>query len=498
MDVVLAAAVSGSAIVSAMLAVAMVAAPQVSSGVTAEDVGGRVLAVEPGSVGWQDGIRPGQQVISLRAVDEAGGWRLVTEADGQVMQSTLARHERKLRASWPLATGAAAAALASAALLRYRRREAHLAAAAAVVLAAVPMAVTANQTASALVLSAAVLVPAVWLGRWSRLARRVRIGIDFGAAGLVLAWLAAGRMVLPGSAVVDDLRFAATLLLGGVVLATAVFEARIGSGAWLRDPPATAAISLAVLMGVVSVLYAVVRVPPVALGAITLVAVVALPRLRRLIAIGVDRLVLADRREQLISDATEQERLRLAREIHDAPLQELSGVIRQLDLAPGIAPQTEALRGVAEQLRSIATRLHPPALDDLGLAAALRFVGDRARTASQAPIEVNVVERNDLLRRPPAEVELAMVRIAQEGLANALRHSGATTIRLTANLSSDRVELEISDDGTGIDARAARRAQARGSMGLVSMERRAQAIGARYQRATARPHGTRITVEWPS
>ena len=499
MDGVLAVAVAGSAIVSAMLAAATVAFPQVASGVTAEDAGGRIHAVEPGSVGWQDGIRPGQTVVSLRAADEAGGWRLVTEADGKVMESTVARHERKLRASWPLMVGSVGAAVASTALFRRQRREAHMAASVAVVLAAVPMAVTANQAGSVLVLSVAVLVPALWLGRWSRLPRGIRIGLVVGAAGLVLAWLAAAMMLLlPGYAVVDDLRFAATVLLTGMVLATALFEARIGSGAWLRDPQASAAISLALLIGLVLVLYAVIRVPPVAVAAIALVAVVAFPRLRRLIATGVDRLVLAERRERLTSEVAEAERSRLAREIHDAPLQELSGVIRQLDLTPGVAPQTRALRDVAEQLRSIATSLHPPALDDLGLAAALRFVGGRAHIGSDAIVEVDVVDRGDAEDRPPPEVELAMVRIAQEGLANAVRHSGASTIRLRATVNSDRVDLEIIDDGVGIDGRAVREAQARGSMGLVSMERRAQAIGARFERIAARPRGTRIAVRWPA
>ncbi len=498
MDGVLAAAVTSSAIVSAMLAVAMVAIPGVGSGVTAQDAGGRVLGVELGSTSWQDGIRPDQTVVSLRAADDAGGWRLVTRAEDRVMESSIARHERKLRASWPLAVGSVGAALASAVLFRRRRRGAHLAASVAIVLAAGPAAVTANQLMSLAILSAAVLVPSLWLARWTRLPPAIQFGLVGSAAGLVAAWIAAGATLLPAYALIDDVRFAATVLVVGMVLAAALLEARLGAGTWLGDPEAGLAISLALLVGLVVVLYAVVHVPPVAVGAIALVVVLAFPRLRRLTAIAMDRLVLAERRERLIGDATEAERSRLAREIHDAPLQELSGVIRQLDLDPAVSDQTEALRNVAEQLRSMATRLHPPALDDLGLAAALRFVGGRARVESNGIAEVEVVDRGDPEQRPPPEVELAVVRIAQEGLANAVRHSGASAIRLTAAVSCDRIELEIIDDGVGIDRRAVRHAQARGSMGLISMERRAQAVGARFERTPARPQGTRIVVRWPA
>lgn len=164
-----------------------------------------------------------------------------------------------------------------------------------------------------------------------------------------------------------------------------------------------------------------------------------------------------------------------------------------------MSAQTEALREVAEQLRSIATGLHPPALDDLGLAAALRFVAERARAESVgARIETQIVERDESGERPPTEVELAVLRIAQEALANAVRHSGASAIRLTAAVSPDQIRLEVIDDGVRIGRGTVRTAQAHGSMGLISMERRAQAIGARLERQAGRPRGTKIALRWPA
>lgn len=496
MDGWLAAGISASALVGAVLALVMVTVGEVTSGVTAEAAGGQVLAVEPGSIGWQDSIRQGQTVVSLRAADEVGGWRIVTEAGNQIMESAVARHERKLRANWPLAAGALGSALLSAALFRRQRRAAQLAACVAAGLGAVPMAVTANQPTSILVLGMAALLPALWLDRWSRWPLGVRIGLLAGAGGVVLTWVLAGRLHLPQYDVIDDLRFGATVLLGASALAIGTVEPRLDAAGWLRDPQASSAISLALLVSIGLALFAVVHMPLEAVAAIALVALIVLPRLRRLVSTGLDRLVFAGERERLAHDAAEAERTRLAREIHDAPLQELSGVIRQLDLAPGVASQTRALRDVAEQLRSIATTLRPPALDDLGLAATLRFVGQRAQAESGGNVQVEVVDRGDPEQRPPPEVELAMVRIAQEALANAVHHSGASAIRLEATVSTTWIELVIVDDGSGVDARTARSAQARGQMGLVSMERRAQAIGASFDFESGPQRGTRIVVLW--
>jgi signal transduction histidine kinase len=97
-------------------------------------------------------------------------------------------------------------------------------------------------------------------------------------------------------------------------------------------------------------------------------------------------------------------------------------------------------------------------------------------------------------RRPPAEVELAMFRIASEAVGNAVRHSGGSEVRVRATVTPDRVELAISDDGAGIATGAARDAARRKRLGLASMRRRAEAIDAELSIDSTR--GTTIRVVW--
>jgi signal transduction histidine kinase len=137
-------------------------------------------------------------------------------------------------------------------------------------------------------------------------------------------------------------------------------------------------------------------------------------------------------------------------------------------------------------------------LDDLGLVAALKFVAQKAReVAPDILIETELVRpAGNADGRPPPEVELAVLRIAQEALGNAVRHSEASTIRIAGSVSPALIDIAIADDGRGISRTAVREAQERGSMGLNSMERRAAAIGAELERRSVRPSGTRIELRW--
>ncbi len=496
MSRVLSTAVLAGAIVSSILAVALVLVADVVSGVTAQNEGGNVLAVQRGSIGWQDGIRAGQQVIDLRAADEPGGWRIATEVDGRVVESTISRHVEKLRAAWPLAAGTLAAAAMATLWHTRRRKDAQIAASTAIVMAAVPSAVVANQGTSIAILSAALIVPGIWVAQWTEWPRAIRWGLVVVATVVAGGWVAAGAGHWSVYPALDEARFAATVAVAGLMMATALFGARVAAGGWLGTAQTSTAISLGLLVGLVLVLYAIVRVPVAAVIGVALIAAIVFPRVRRTVSTTTDRLLFADRRARLIADATEAERARLAREIHDVPLQELSGVIRQLDLAPALEEQTDALRGVAEQLRHLATGLRPPALDDLGLAAALRFVADHAGADGRGIRVVAQIAEQGGDERPPPDVELAVLRIVQEALANAVRHSSATEIRLSGAVRPDQITIEVHDDGRGIAPDAVRAARQRGSMGLSSMEHRAEAIGASLALQRGQPHGTRITLQW--
>ena len=107
----------------------------------------------------------------------------------------------------------------------------------------------------------------------------------------------------------------------------------------------------------------------------------AFPGTRHRLAPSIERLLLGDVREQAAAEASEAERARLARDLHDVPLQELAAVIRRLEILPGAEAESEDLRALAGHLRNVATELRPPVLDDLGLPAALDFLAEEADDA---------------------------------------------------------------------------------------------------------------------
>ena len=251
------------------------------------------------------------------------------------------------------------------------------------------------------------------------------------------------------------------------------------------------------VVGAVSLaLVSVFAVPVVVPGAAILGTLLALPAWRSSVGGRAERLLLTDVREHAALEAAEAERAHLARELHDAPLQELAGVIRRLELIPDARAETEQLRSVAQQLRGMATELRPPVLDDLGLAPAIEFIGDMAATdTTRVQVALDNVAGIDLASRPPATVELAAFRIAQEAIANAVRHASATTIRVTGNVSPVRIDLQVTDDGTGIAGDAAAKAARRGRLGLASMRRRAEAVDAEVT-IEGSAGGTQVRFRW--
>ena len=186
----------------------------------------------------------------------------------------------------------------------------------------------------------------------------------------------------------------------------------------------------------------------------------------------------------------------MARELHDAPLQELAGVIRRLELVPEASAERDHLRQVASQLRAVATDLRPPVLDDLGLGAGLDFLAEQA-TSEALPVEAEVVDRTGIDRgsRLPADVELAAYRIAQEAVANAVQHARATRIVISGELAPGRAHIAIADDGAGFGADAEHGAARRARFGLATMRRRAESVDADLRIESGR-NGTTIRLSW--
>ena len=197
------------------------------------------------------------------------------------------------------------------------------------------------------------------------------------------------------------------------------------------------------------------------------------------------------RQRDLAVVAVEAERARLAADLHDDALQEISALVRRLDAA-GDAENADMARGVAERLRTITSDLRLPLLDDLGAGPALEWLVGRVRPLADGDV---VLERTDPAR-PPANVELAVFRVAQEAITNAVKHGG-TPITVRYRVGEDGgVSLTIDDSGPGIEPDAAERALRAGHLGMANMQQRAQQIGALLDVRRWPTGGTHVRLEW--
>jgi two-component system, NarL family, sensor histidine kinase UhpB len=195
--------------------------------------------------------------------------------------------------------------------------------------------------------------------------------------------------------------------------------------------------------------------------------------------------------------AQEQERLRIARELHDEVGQELTAVVLQLDragrgreaeLRDEVMRARETVRSSLEEVRGIARRLRPEALDDLGLPSALAALTNDVTRRTRLPVSRSIAPGLPALA--PDE-ELVIYRVAQEALTNVVRHAAADRAELTLGVRDGRVELVVLDDGRGFDTRSA----THGS-GLLGMRERAVLIGADLEvtGATARGSSVRLRL----
>jgi two-component system NarL family sensor kinase len=205
--------------------------------------------------------------------------------------------------------------------------------------------------------------------------------------------------------------------------------------------------------------------------------------------------------------AQEEERARIAQELHDEPLQTVVHLYRLLDrlsTAPANGPADDVrhgldeARGVAEriagELRRLARGLRPASLEDLGLVTALeRLVEEsEAHAALSARLEVKGQPR----RLDPL-VELGLFRIAQEGLRNVERHARASRVQVGLRFQAAAVVLTVEDDGRGLPATAAADGELRG-LGLIGMEERAALLGGRFELGSQPALGTRLVATIPT
>jgi two-component system sensor histidine kinase UhpB len=201
--------------------------------------------------------------------------------------------------------------------------------------------------------------------------------------------------------------------------------------------------------------------------------------------------------------AAEEERKRIARELHDETAQLLAALLIRIRVVRNAA-DTETLgvllddmrreiSGALEGVRRFARGLRPPALDELGLVPAME---SHVRSVAEiAGIEVRLeAEPVDGALTP--EAELAVYRIMQEALSNIVRHAGASHALVRLRREPEHLVVTVQDDGRGFDAARVRSADS-GGLGLFGMSERAAYLGGRVDVSSTPGSGTRVRAEIP-
>jgi signal transduction histidine kinase len=202
-----------------------------------------------------------------------------------------------------------------------------------------------------------------------------------------------------------------------------------------------------------------------------------------------------------ITTGQEEERRRLARELHDDTLQSLIALNQRIQLAQltladsALSAQIAEIQTLIEQttsnLRRVTRALRPIYLEDLGLVTALDML---ARETSTSDLSVQFQQIGQE-RRLSAEVELALYRMAQEALNNVVRHAQATSAMLTIQFEPNLVSIRITDNGCGfIMPEIPSDFAQHGHFGLLGLHERAELIGATLDIQSSSSHGTRIAI----
>jgi signal transduction histidine kinase len=218
-------------------------------------------------------------------------------------------------------------------------------------------------------------------------------------------------------------------------------------------------------------------------------------------------------------EVQESERKLLAREIHDDVSQSLTALIMQLGTAGSLLPRSaKAVRTILEQAEELTTSildstrrmiagLRPAVLDDLGLVAALRQLGDDLQASTGAQVDMQV---SRLAGRLPPQIENALARILQEALANIRRHARARRVTISLKGEPGRVILSVQDDGVGFQGQAARSPAQdddvlidggwvipAGHFGLLGIQERVRQLNGKLKVTSIPGQGTLLEVELP-
>ncbi len=202
----------------------------------------------------------------------------------------------------------------------------------------------------------------------------------------------------------------------------------------------------------------------------------------------------------------EEERTRLAREVHDGPAQVLANALMGLErsqtllaeqrldrLGDLLRQMSETMRESLREVRGFIADLRPGKLEEQGLVGAVQDYLRRYRDSVNAAVSLEL----EPLPRLPAEIEIVLYRIVQESLQNARKHARNAPIHIAMFVRQQVLTLNIRDEGPGFDPREVARRAGRESWGLTSMRERAELIGARFTVTTRPGHGTEVSLCLP-
>jgi two-component system, NarL family, sensor histidine kinase DevS len=205
-------------------------------------------------------------------------------------------------------------------------------------------------------------------------------------------------------------------------------------------------------------------------------------------------------------EATEQERTRWARELHDETVQEQVALKMRLEMAL-LAADPAALRTAVEgavariehgvaNLRHLITELRPASLDELGAGPALRALAERTRASGGLQVELHIdlaYEQGRVTERHTAAIEATIYRLVQEALTNAVKHAGATLVRVSVTEDEREVQILVADDGSGFAV-----SDVAAGFGLIGMRERVALVGGVFSVESSPGHGTRIAATVPA
>ena len=199
----------------------------------------------------------------------------------------------------------------------------------------------------------------------------------------------------------------------------------------------------------------------------------------------------------------DEERRRLARELHDSTgqmlaamkmvLDEMRSEVKEPKFAALVNQSIELNDEMSRQLRTMSYLLHPPLLDEVGLPSALRWYTEGFAERSAIKVDLQVSDGFDRL---PQEMEIAIFRVVQECLTNIHRHSGSPTASVRLNRTNDVVDVEISDTGQGIASDRLRGDRIVSGVGLMGIEERMRQFGGSVK-VTSSENGTLVNAGIP-